>query len=110
MAKTLTPSERGRMREKIYAKKHGAKLQPASGALRVPGLKGDMKTSLFLFDSKLTGGLTFKLDANTLDKIRDEALAMNKIPVLSVEVGGEEFVILRDRDFQAMRKEYESNG
>lgn len=102
-----SPSQQGRDREKRYAKRIGGRLQPASGALRAVGLKGDIKTKLFLIDSKLTGKETYKLDANTLDKIRDEALSMGKIPALSVEVGGEQYVVLRDKDFQAIRKEYE---
>jgi len=105
--KISSPSEQGRARERRYAKSMGAKAQPASGALRSPRLKGDIKTKLFLFDSKLSTGCRFIVTSAIMHKIRDEALAINKIPALSVEVGGEQFVILRDQDFQAMRKEYE---
>jgi hypothetical protein len=103
-----TPSELGRLREKKYAKRIGGQLQPASGALNCPRHKGDIKTKLFLIDSKLTGKKVYLLTADTLEKITREALAINKIPALSVEVGGEQFVILRDQDFQAIREEYEN--
>ncbi len=107
--KTNTPSERGRLREKLYAKKCGVKPQPASGALNSPRHKGDIKTKLFLIDSKWTGKATYTLTGATLEKITNEALAINKIPALSVDVEGEEYVVLREKDFQAMRREYESN-
>jgi len=105
--KTPTPSERGRMREKMYAKRCGVKPQPASGALNVPRFKGDIKTKLFLIDSKWTGKKLYLLSGTTLEKITKEALAMNKIPALSVDVADEEYVVLREKDFQAMRKDYE---
>lgn len=75
----------GRSSEKRVAKKLGARLQPASGAMAHS--KGDMKVARklkFLVEAKSTTGDTLKLDLGWLMKITSEALKEGAKPALTV--------------------------
>lgn len=72
----------GRKSERALAKTIGARLRPASGAMR--GAKADMSKPGLLIESKSTTARTLALDMAWLDKILDEALAEAKVPVLTV--------------------------
>lgn len=72
----------GRKSERALAKQIGARLRPASGAMR--GAKADMAKPGLLIESKSTTARTLALDMNWLTKIMEEALAEAKVPVLTV--------------------------
>ena len=75
-------SGHGRESERRIAKKLGAQLTPASGA--VAGAKGDMKLPEFLLEAKSTKNATMSLEHGWLVKISTEALNVQKTPALSV--------------------------
>lgn len=76
--------DHGSRSEKRVARKLGARLQPASGAL--PGAKSDarLKGAAFTFriENKSTVNLTLPLDLGWLTKISQESMADQSIPTL----------------------------
>lgn len=79
-------SGHGRISERKQAKALGAKLTPASGAIR--GFKGDMKRQAgdtkFLIEAKSTIHATMSVELGWLVKISEEALAKRSVPALSM--------------------------
>ncbi len=68
--------------EKDFAKRHGGKRQPCSGAF--PGLKGDIKFEDLLVDLKETEKASFRVTVADLQKIVNEALGAGKSPALVI--------------------------
>lgn len=95
----------GRVAETKLAKRIGAKLTPASGAMT--GAKGDMKRGNFLIESKATQNESMSLKRDWLLKINIEALETGKLPALAViftnESGKSEprdrWIMLKETDF-----------
>jgi hypothetical protein len=75
-------NEHGNKSEKRVAKKLGMKQTPASGAL--PGAKGDMKNSEYLMEAKSTINSSMQLQKGWLDKIQKEAMAINRVPAVTI--------------------------
>lgn len=78
-------SSHGAVSEKRLSKALGARLTPASGAIK--GAKGDMKlagTLPVLLEAKSTTAATMKLEHSWLVKINHEAQASGSIPALAV--------------------------
>ena len=82
--KQLNPH--GKKSEKRIAKKMGARLTPASGAMR--GSKGDAvmqkKQHKFRIENKSTTSLTLTVDIGWLVKIKEEAMASGELPALTL--------------------------
>lgn len=80
------PNGHGKLSEKRVAKRLGAHLTPASGALA--GHKGDMRKRLgdrkFVMEAKSTVHDTMKLDLTWLMKVQNEALAKGAQAALTV--------------------------
>lgn len=72
----------GRHSEVRVAKKIGARLTPASGA--VDGFKSDMITPDYRIEAKSTQTATMSIKLEWLVKITEEALNSNKVPALTV--------------------------
>jgi len=72
----------GKKSEKRVAKSMGAKLHPASGAMR--GAKSDASLSKFRMEMKSSTTKTVPIDMAWLVKIAHEALAHNQAPVVVV--------------------------
>ena len=86
--------------EKKLAKKLGGRTQPSSGAF--PGLKGDIKTDAFLFDSKETVHNSISVKKEDLMKITKEANIESKHPALVLTIGNQEWVCLPLNTFKEM--------
>jgi hypothetical protein len=73
----------GNASEKKVGKSLGARMQPASGAMR--SAKGDMKLGeQWLGEAKSTVNDALKLDLGFLNKITVEALSIGRLPFLSM--------------------------
>lgn len=79
--RTETPEQH----ERRLAEAVGGKRQPASGSL--PFAKGDVKSSKFLYDAKLTKHASYKLSLEVLDKLSQEAMLEGRHPALQVRFG-----------------------
>lgn len=79
---------KSRKQEERVAKRLGARRQPGSGSLPVPGLKGDIKEDHFLIEAKRTDAKSISIKSSWLAKIEAEAAAVGKFPALSIEIGG----------------------
>lgn len=75
-------SGHGKASEKKTAKRLGAKLTPASGAM--PTIKGDMHAGDFLVESKSTKHASMSLEYSWLVKISSEAFNERKHPAVSL--------------------------
>lgn len=72
----------GRASEKKVLKRLGAQAKPASGAMQ--GAKGDGETKSFLVEAKSTVNDSLNVKLDWLAKIKQEAIAQGKSPVLTV--------------------------
>ncbi len=72
----------GRRSERQVARRLGARLQPASGAIQEA--KGDMTTPMFLVEAKATERDSYSLKLDTLAKVAQEALSVAKEPALTI--------------------------
>lgn len=108
-----TVKDKANKKEKKLAKDFGGRRQPMSGAL--DGMKGDIVTEDFLFDSKMTGKTSINVSTEMLAKISGEAYGKKKYPVLvlSFEVMPEpispDWVVLSKRDFEEIMEKLNGN-
>lgn len=79
--------DKSHKQEERVAKALKGRKQPASGALPVPGLKGDIREDRFLIEAKRTDAQSIRVKASWLVKIEAEAEAIGKFPALSLELG-----------------------
>jgi len=75
-------NEHGRRSEKRVAKSMGMKLTPASGAL--PGAKGDFRDGTYLVEAKSTVKDSISIKHAWLQKISQEAMNTNRVPLLHI--------------------------
>ena len=101
----------GKHEEKRFAKRHNLKRQPASGALRVPRLKGDCVDDLTLYDLKSTEAVRYILTYATMRKLEKEAAGASKMPCLAVRFHTKdaEYAVLRIDDFNEIMRVYREN-
>lgn len=65
--------------------------------------RNDMHSDTFWTECKRTDSTKFiRLDVKELDALRQRAARKGRIPKMEVEIGGREFVVLFDEDFQEM--------
>lgn len=77
-----TPQQAGRLAEVKAAKKIGARLHVASGAL---SQKADMTKGDFVIEAKATQAQTLKVEYSWLTKVSKEAVSVNKSPALLMQ-------------------------
>ncbi len=87
--------------EKKLAKKLGGCRRPMSGA--IGGLKGDVSTDTFLFDSKETIDSSIRVRLDDLFKISKEANAEGKHPALVLSLKGQQWVCIPLDVFKEMQ-------
>lgn len=80
----LTNKQRSKWSENELARQYKGRRQPASGALPVAGLKGDVITSDFLFDDKTTGCASFSVNDAAFRKHVVDAFKARRLPVMRV--------------------------
>lgn len=86
-----------RAQEKRDARDHGGVLQPRSGAGRFR--KADVRTQLTLIENKRTDKQQMIIKGEWLDKVRREAYADGRTPILGIEIAGREWVLLPKDDY-----------
>ena len=101
MSKETTPQQKGRDYEDFWAKKRGARKQPASGAL--PFWKLDVKNTKFLFSLKNTEKNSFSLKKEEVQEMINAVYGLGgiggtHIPVLSININGTEVSVLLTDD------------
>ena len=74
--------------EKHIAKVLGGQVQPASGALPIAALKGDVKTPHYLVEDKITDKGSFSINAAYWQKHSAKAWQQHKHPVMSINLNG----------------------
>lgn len=84
----MTKRQRSQISERELASRVGGRVQPASGALPVVGLKGDVVTSKFLIDDKVTAKGSFSVSLALWRKLRSQAFHTRKLPAISINFDG----------------------
>jgi hypothetical protein len=87
-----------RKKEKKDAKDFEARRMPRSGGLWFA--KGDSRSGQFLIETKTSKHKSFSITERIWGKLAREALLSQRIPILSIELGGGiELVVLDKNDF-----------
>jgi hypothetical protein len=94
--------QRWKKKEIDDSKKFGGRRQKGSGNQWYA--PGDVKTDLFLIDSKQTNNASFGVSLKIWDKIYEEALFAHRIPLLSLRIRGINLVVLDADDFEQLIK------
>lgn len=110
MKNKKTPQQKGRDYEDFWAKKRGARKQPASGAL--PFWKLDVKNIKFLFSLKNTDKKSFSLKKEDIQEMLNAVYGLggiggSHIPVLSVNIDGMEVSIMLTDDLIELTEKQE---
>lgn len=105
----LSRRKRSKLSEKKLAARFNGRVQPASGALPVAGLKGDVITTSFLFDDKTTLAKSFSVKREDMVKLARQAFGVRKLGVMRVcfESTGDEFFVLPTSTFKQLIHSYE---
>jgi len=103
----LTKRQRSRISERELAKKVGGRVQPASGALPVAALKGDVITERFMFDDKTTLAKSFSVTEEVLVKLERDAFRARRMAALRVrfEHSGRSFFVISEQTFDRIFNE-----
>jgi hypothetical protein len=92
-----TPKEKSKRQEKAIAKKIGGRVTSASGAFLHD--KGDVvKKRVVRIEAKRTDKDRLTIKREWLKKIRAEA-GIEEIPAMNIEIGDENWFIIREREF-----------
>ncbi len=92
-------------KEKNDAREFGGRVTPRSGGMW--SFPGDVKTDMFLIESKTTDKKSYSITANTWRKLYSQALKSQRLPLLSIQLAKEdiEVVVLDKNDFIAFLEE-----
>jgi hypothetical protein len=83
--KHLGKKARSRLSERRAQAVFGGRIQPASGALPVAHLKGDILSDKFLVDDKTTGRDSFSMNVRLWRKLAKEAWIIQRRPAFRIE-------------------------
>jgi hypothetical protein len=89
-----TTSKRGTRHEKRIAKRTGDKRVSGSG--NKPGRPADLRGDTFLREAKTTKGAGRMISGRELAKIVEQAMALNKIPVMEICFEGQVIPVPND--------------
>jgi hypothetical protein len=87
--------------EKRLEKAVGGQRSAASGAFW--SRKGDVRSDDLLIEHKWTGKKSVTIKSEVLKKITTEAILDSRTPVLGLHLDGENYVVLLEEDFFALR-------
>lgn len=91
--------KRSKAQEKRFADKRGAKLHAGSGSGW--SSRNDSHNEGELIENKRTDNTAFlRVDLKELLALCARADRQGRLPVLSIEIAGHDFVVLRDCDYQ----------
>ena len=65
---------------------------------------GDIRNDTFLVDCKSTTKKSYSVSKSTWDKIYEEALFSQRLPLLSLDIDGLELVVISKEDFLELTK------
>ena len=108
----LSKRQRSKISERELAKNLGGRVQPASGALPVAALKGDVITSRFLLDDKTTLAKSFSVSEELLTKLEHDAFRARRLAALRVrfEKTGRSFFVISETTFNRIHNELSESG
>lgn len=89
--------KRSRKQEKRGAHRFSGKVTPGSGNGEFA--KGDVRTPHLLIEYKRTDKDSISLKADWLEKIREEAILDGRSPVMGIQVGGQNWVLIPEDDY-----------
>jgi hypothetical protein len=89
----LSTKARSKRSERRAANVLGGRVQPASGALPVAYLKGDVVTSRFMVDDKTTEKASFSVPTALWKKLSREAFMARKRPMFRLEFRKEQVTL-----------------
>ena len=94
-------------KEHSDAKDFGGRVTPRSGGFF--SFPGDVKTDMFLIESKAPEKKSFSITADMWRKLYSQALKSQRLPLLSIELAKEdiEVVVLDKNDFIAIMEEWQ---
>lgn len=81
--------------------KYGGRVTAASGAFW--SRKGDVITDDYLIEHKYTSKNSATVSRAVLDKIEGEAISEGLTPILALHIGGRDYVVLTEEDFDELR-------
>lgn len=82
------------------AKRFGGHVNPGSGSSWKR--RQDVRTKEVLFEAKYTGKTQVTIKADVLEQLRLHALQDGRIAALHLEVGGRNYVVLNEADFEEL--------
>lgn len=85
--------------EKDIAQFFNGKVQIASGAIPLVGLKGDVITQDYLIECKATEKSFYTLKRKVVEKIEKEAMKCGRTPLLAIRVLNTDYILFRAYDF-----------
>lgn len=85
--------------EKDVAQFFDGKVQIASGAIPLVGLKGDVITQDYLIECKATEKSFYTLKRKVVEKIEKEAMKCGRVPLLAIRVINTDYILFRAYDF-----------
>jgi hypothetical protein len=88
--------KRSRMQEKRVARAHGGTVNSGSG--NGPWRKGDVRCDDYLVEAKRTDRASWTLKASEWETIRRHALNDGRLPMICLELGGRNLVIVEECD------------
>ena len=94
--KHQTNKARSKLSEKAAASFFGGKVQPASGALPVAALKGDVVTERFLIDDKVTYHKSYAVTIAAWQQHANDAYSIGKNPLVHINFAQGPALVLMD--------------
>jgi len=96
---TIKMTKKWQKKENKDAEQFGGRVTPRSGGMW--SFPGDVKTDMFLIDSKTTDKKSYSITANIWRKLYSQALKSQRLPLLSIQLvkDGVEVVVLDKNDF-----------
>jgi len=94
--------------EKRLASKYDGQVSAASGAFW--SRKGDVRSDRFLIEAKYTAAKSISIRLDVLEKIEREAIKDSRTPVLALSVGGRNYIVLAEDDFDDLVENGERNA
>lgn len=85
--------------EKDIAEVFNGRVQIASGAIPLVGMKGDVVSPDYLIECKATEKSFYALKRKVVEKIEKEALKCGRIPILAIRVSNTDYILYRVFDF-----------
>lgn len=103
----LSNQQRSQRSEKSAAELIGGRRQPASGAVRVLGLKGDVKSEKYLLEDKVTRQKSYAIASAYWQKHANYAWRTGKRPLLRIAFdSGPVLVCMDEQTFRELNEKH----